>query len=150
MDAMAVLESVAGAYTKLKTFSVEILTVVEAGDEDSFSRKGHRAGHGSKRPTESESSNLALKGLSRSMMAANTTGFNKGANWYSKSSTLPGGPAPGSFLPNHAVLNVGLSSFLFSRIAENVASAQNHGPRADVSRYLCRLRVLASSFCSRS
>ena len=41
---MAVLESVAGAYTKLKTFSVEILTVVEAGDEDSFSRKGHRAG----------------------------------------------------------------------------------------------------------
>ncbi len=120
---MAVLESVARTYAGLKTLSVELLSVVESGDDDAFSRSGHRVKAWFEAPDRVRIEQMGRRGIISVTDGVDTHSFHKGPKRYSKSSEAARRPH-GQFLPAHAMLGAGLSTFLFSHIADKVVSAE--------------------------
>jgi hypothetical protein len=127
MDARAVLEGVARTYAGLKTLSVEILSVTESGDKDSFNRSGQRAKAWFEAPDKVRIEHrgrhgtvLATDGVLRHSFNAHP-GFPK---LYSESPALPRKHLPGLFQPDRATLGGQPPAFLFFRIAEKVVSAE--------------------------
>jgi hypothetical protein len=127
MDARAVLESVARAYANLKTFSVEILSVAESGDADSFGRHGQRTKAWFEAPDKVRIEQGGRHGtvLVSDGVDAHTLASIVGLpNRYSKFAAFPREHLPGLFQPAHATLGGSPPAFLFSRIADSVVSAE--------------------------
>lgn len=132
---MDVLSSVARAYAELKTLSVEIVSVTESGDGGNSSRSTQRAKAWFEAPDKvrieqggRQGMALATDGVLRHYFYAHQ-GFPKR---YSKGPANPRRHLPGLFRPDLATLGGQPPTFLFSRIAEKVASAEilTEGPES--------------------
>ncbi len=120
MDARAILENVARAYSGLTTLSLEIISETESGDEASSSRGSQRTKAWFEAPNKIRIEQNGRNGMLIVTDGADVHSYFTHAKRYSK---RPHPPEflPGAFKPRHAVFG-GPPPFLFSRLAENVAS----------------------------
>jgi len=144
MNAGAVLAAVAAVYSKLTSLSIELVTVVESGDDEGFSRSEQRGKAFFVAPDK-----VRIEQGGRRGNVIVTDGIDLHHCYgcparYSRSSLPPGEPLPGAFRPEFPITN-GVT-FLFNRIAERVAAAEVLEPepaRVDRSDAACyRIAVM--------
>jgi hypothetical protein len=120
MDARAILEDVARAYTRLNTLSLEIISETESGDEASSNRGSLRTRAWFEAPHKIRIEQNGQNGILIVTDGTEVHSYFAHAKRYSK---RPHPPEflPGTFQPRHAVFG-GPPPFLFSRLAETVSS----------------------------
>jgi len=122
MDARTLLAAVAETYAKLDSFEVEIVSTAESGDEDNFNRNTRRTRAMFAAPNKIRMEQSGRRGILMVSDGVDIHHFHRGPKHYFAGSVQPGQPLPGSFSPQQPSAN-GMT-FLFSRIAENVAAAE--------------------------
>ena len=122
MDAAALLTTVAAAYANLKTLAVELLIANESNNDDMFNRSEQRAKAYFAAPDK-----LRIEQGNKRGMVTVTNGIDQHHYFarpkrYSKGAAQGLDLLPGSFRPEFPIAS-GVT-FLFSRIAEQVAAAE--------------------------
>jgi hypothetical protein len=122
MDARALLDAVAQAYSRLETLAVEVLTTNESGGVGELNRNEQRASAYYVAPDCVRIQPAGRRGLTIVTDGREVHTYFGAGKRYSKVGATTGGWLPGEFQPEYPIGSGAI--FLFQRIAERVTAAE--------------------------